>query len=319
MPAKQTKRAVKETPTAVKAKGATSLTPLGETDDLGTSLVPMPKASALSLDVGMIALRDASAIADDETQINQLAKGMTDRRGRAQVALAIAFHKAASHDKGIDLSVSLLNVKEHKSEKNRLGKQLWLAIGLMETKAGKTTWTPEARAMQFEVPGDDKSAIDHKKSVRANFSAMATKAQRVALHALENGIKMERDDTTGLLRLTDGKGKTAVKSHFGEASVLLNEDQNILVTDKKGETAKKKLKAKPSFTEIGRKVGENHGLQIVARKDSRMQTTPLDPIKDLIERCSHMVMAIGKLPADKSKELTAALESLRNAIDVAIG
>ena len=50
------------------------------------------------------------------------------------------------------------------------------------------------------------------------------------------------------------------------------------VTDKKGNTTKKKLKAKTIFTEIGRKVGEAHGLQVVARKESRTATTMVDPI-----------------------------------------
>jgi hypothetical protein len=317
--AKQTvKRTAKETPVAVKAKGATALTALD--DGEGTALVPMPKAGALSLDVGMEALRDVAATVLNTMQMDELRESNESRRGRAQVALAIAFYKAATTDKSIKLADSLLDAKTHKVEKNRLGAQLRLVIGLAKNDGKKTDWTPEARALMMVEKSDDEKTAKAKSSVRSNFSAMMTKAARVALHAVENGIKVERDKETGLLRLSDGNKGSAVKSHFGMSSVLLNEDENVKVLDKKGAVVDtKKLKARPSFTEIMRKVGENHGVAIVQRKDSRAQTTAVDPIKDLIARCTHMVQAIGKLPEEKSEELVAALESLQNAISEALG
>ena len=315
--AKQTvKRAAKATPIAVKAKGTTALTVLD--DDEGTALVPMPKSTALSLDVGMEALRDVAATVTNVMQMDELRESNDKRRGRAQVALAMAFHKAAVADKGINLADSLLDAKTHKAQKNKLGVQLRMVIGLAGPD-GK--WKPEARElMMVDTKTDDERTAKLKQSVRSNFSTMVTKSARVALHAVENGLKVERDKETGLLRLTDGKSGSAVKSHFGMASVLLNEDENVSILDKKGAVVdKKKLKARPSFTEIMRKVGEKHGVAIVQRKDSRAQTTAVDPIKDLIARCGHMVQAIGKLPEEKSEELINALESLQSAISEALG
>jgi hypothetical protein len=314
--AKQTvKRAAKATPIAVKAKGTTAMTALD--DDEGTALVPTLKSTALSLDVGMEALRDVAATVTNVMQMDELRESNDKRRGRAQVALAMAFHKAAVADKSINLADSLLDAKTHKVQKNKLGVQLRMIIGLAGPD-GK--WKPEARALMMVDTSDDERTAKLKASVRSNFSTMVTKSARVALHAVENGLKVERDEETGLLRLTDGKSGSAVKSHFGMASVLLNEDENVDIRDKKGVVVdKKKLKARPSFTEIMRKVGEKHGVAIVQRKDSRVQTTAVDPIKDLIARCGHMVQAIGKLPEEKSEELINALESLQSAISEALG
>jgi len=314
MVAKQAKRATKETPIAVKAKGASALTSL---DDSETALVAMPKASALSRDVGINALREYAAAEVEDGQVKQLAEGVKLRRGRAQVALAIAFYKAAMADKSINLADSLLPAKGNKAAKDKFGAQLRLVVGLSEIKNGKTVWTPEAREIMMAEKSDSAEIAKQKASLRVNFSALMTKSAQVALDAVENGVKFEQDKETGFARITDGKGSASVKKHFGVSSVLLNEDQNAMVTDKKGNETKVKLKALPSFTEILRKVAAAHGKVAKERGDKRVSLA--DPIKDLIERCGHMVMAIGKLPAEKSKELTAALESLRNAIDVAIG
>jgi hypothetical protein len=275
MVAKQTKRATKETPIAVKAKGASALTPL---DGNETALVPMPKNSALSLDVGISALREYAAAEVEDGQVKQLAEGVKLRRGRAQVALAIAFYKAAMADKSIHLADSLLPAKGNKATKDKLSAQLRLVVGLSEIKNGKTVWTPEAREIMMTEKTDSAETAKQKESLRVNFSALMTKSAQVALDAVENGVKFELDPTTGFARITDGKGGTSVKKHFGVSSVVLNEDQNATVTDKKGNETKFKLKALPSFTEIQRKVAAAHGKVAKERGDKRVSLA--DPIKD---------------------------------------
>jgi hypothetical protein len=281
---------------------------------LGSAIVAMPKAGALSLDAGILALRHLAAFADDEQMIGELRSGLESHRGKAQVILAQAVYKAAVADKAIDLSVSLQSDKTHKKEKTILGKQVRLAMGLMVTDGKKTVLTPEADALQNEQPGDDAKTLKRKQSIRSNFSTMLTKSMRVALHAIENNLVMTEEN--GYLRLTDSKksGGKMLK-HFGAASVLLNEDQNAPVVDKKGKPTGlvKPLKVLPSFTEIMRDVGKAHGIDIVPRKDSRVKA--VDPISHLVEVAENLLKAVNNLPADVPEAARKALDALRNAIE----
>ena len=59
-------------------------------EELGTALVAMPKSTALSTEVGMIALNHLTALATDEQMIDELRSGKESHRGKAQVLLAIA-------------------------------------------------------------------------------------------------------------------------------------------------------------------------------------------------------------------------------------
>jgi hypothetical protein len=298
-----------KTPDAVKAKGPSE-------EVLDTALVPMPKSTGLSLDTGIVALRYIAAAQADEDQISQLRKGLEPTRGKAQVLFAMAALKMAINDKTVDLTVSLKSDKTHKREKNILGKQFRLATGLMHKVGDKIVLTDEANAILNVQPGDDSVIAKRKKSIRANFSSQLTRAYRVALHAMESGATMSMD-ASGFLRLTDGRKGNAIKQQFGIASVVLNEDQNQKILDKKGKPINHEpLKVKPSFTEIGRKVGEVHGVKIVPRAESRTKT--VDPIAHLIEVCGNLVKSIEKLPSEIPENARKALESLQNAISKAI-
>jgi hypothetical protein len=283
-------------------------------EDLGTGLVAMPKSTALSTDVGMIALNHLAAMATDEQMIDDLRPGITQHRGKAQVLLAIACHRAGLGDKSINL---LASVNGDKAAKNKLGKQIRLAIGLMVSDGKKTVLTPEADAVLNEQPGDDAKTLKRKKSIRANFSTMLTKSMRVAHHALENNLVIKEEN--GFLRLADTKKSGGVMAkHFGEASVLLNEDQNVPVLDKKGKPtgATKALKVLPSFTEIMREVGKSHGVEIVPRVDSRVKS--VDAATHIIEVAENLQKAITNLPGKAPENVVKALTALRNAIDKVI-
>ena len=305
MAKKATLKATTKVPATAKTKADDSV------EDLGTALVPMPKAGALSTDVGMIALNHLAALATDEQMIDELRTGKESHRGKAQVLLAIACWKAGVADKSINLVHA---VNGNKSQKNLLGKQIRLALGLMVSGSGKTVLTPEANAALNAVPGDDARTLKRKKSIRANFATMLTKSMRVALHAVENNLVVKEEH--GFLRLADSKKSGgAMAKHFGEASVLLNEDQNVPVLDKKGKPtgAVKPLKVLPSFTEVVRAVGKSHGVEIVPRVDSRV--TAVDAVKHIVEVAGNLQKAINNLPAEVPEEVVKALEALRNAID----
>lgn len=288
----------------------------GEEAELSTAIVAMPKAGALSRDVGIQALNYLSALATDEQMIDELREGKESNRGKAQVLLMMACHKAGLADKSINLTHA---VTGNKSQKGILGNQIRLAIGLMNTtEGGKPRLTAEANALLNAVPGDDARALKRKESIRSNFSTMLTKSMRVALHAIENNLIVSEEN--GYVRLTDSKKSAGtVAKHFGAASVLLNEDQNAPVLDKKGKPTGlvKPLKVKPSFTEIMREAGKAHGVAIVQRKDSRV--TSMDPAKHVIEVAGNLLKAINNLPAKVPEEVEKALEALRNAIDTKIG
>jgi hypothetical protein len=283
-------------------------------EDLGTALVAMPKSTALSTDVGMMALNHLSALATDEQMIDELRSGVGSHRGKAQVILAIACHKAGMGDKSINLAHA---VDGNKSQKNLLGKQIRLALGLMVSDGQKTTLTPEAHAALNAMPGDDARTLKRKKSIRANFSTMLTKSMRVALHAIERNLIVKEEN--GFLRLTESKKSDgALVKHFGAASVLLNEDQNAPVLDKKGKSTGlvKPLKVLPSFTEVTRAVGKAHGVEIVARVDSR--TKAVDAVAHVIEVAENLTKAVKNLTAPIPETVTKALTALRDAIDETI-
>ncbi len=298
------------TPIAVKAKGAANL-PVAKRPAIASNIA-MPKANALSLDAGVTALKYIAALSDDERAIEQLEAGVASNRGKAQVTLAYAIWKAAKNDQGINLAAS---VTGDKAEKNKLGKQIRLALGMLhytKTAGGKEVLasTPEVAEIMDATGSDDDATRKRKESIRTNFTTMLTKCMRVALHAIDNDLKVEQ--VNGVLKLTG----PAIKDHFGEASVLLNEQQAQPILDKRGKPTKdlRELKAKPSFTEIMRKAGEAHGKAVTARKDSRTRT--VDPVKYIGDLCSALVKALGgKLPDPMPKPLEDSLNSAYNALD----
>ena len=166
------------------------------------------------------------------------------------------------------------------------------------------------------MPGDDHRTFKRKKSIRTNFSTMITKSMRVALHAIERNLIVKEEN--GVLRLTETKKSDgAVTKHFGSASVLLNEDQNAPVLDKKGKDTGlvKPLKVLPSFTEVVRDVGKSHGVEIVPRVDSRVKA--VDAVTHIVTVAEDITKAINDFPGEMPETVIKALTALRNAIDKA--
>jgi hypothetical protein len=296
------------TPAAVKAAPTTAL------------VLSMPNAKAITADAGMTALRMIAQARANEDQIEalrnetrELVGGGGSSRGKAQVILAMAIYKAGMEDQSMraDLPKVWLDSKKHKSELNYVYKRLKMAIGVARSD-GKDT--DEAFAIQNKVDGDDEATLRRKASIRTNFQTMLGKATKVALHALDNSIVLSQDKNTGLLRIADGKRGDAVKKHFGESSVILNEDQNYKVLDKKGQVINvKPLKAKPSFTEVMREAGTAHGVTVEARTDSR--TKAVSTNDHIIRVAGDLQKAVEKLPDEVPAAVQKALEALTNAIE----
>ena len=153
---------------------------------MSTAIVAMPKATALSTDVGIQALNYLSALATDEQMIDELRDGMESNRGKAQVLLRWRATRPAWADKSIN------------SDARRDRQQV--AEGNFRQPNPSGNWpyefdrwseaslTPEANAVLNAMPGDDARALKRKKSIRANFSTMLTKSMRVALHAIESNL-----------------------------------------------------------------------------------------------------------------------------------
>jgi len=314
MAAKQAVKTAKApTPNAVKAKGAANM----PKEDAATSaaLIPVVNPKALSVDVGPKVLQTLAAYSRDERQVRELQQSMEAKRYDALSNLTAAIVKAATADKTIKLDVIFAGSK---LDKIKLNNQLGIALGFKSVmtvgKAGaekkRVEWAPSV-ADYVKPQKDDPEDIGRQKStVRTNFAHMLTKCTQAAIGIIDDGIKVNMDKATGTLLLSG----PAVKSHFGEATVLLNEKQTVKTLDKKGNvTGEKKLKVKPSFTEIARRAAEAHGKVHAKRVDSR--TVTVDPQKHVTELCNLLVKSLEKLTGEPSEGLKKALESAASAID----
>jgi hypothetical protein len=290
---------------------APELKPKGKAPAEAALAVTMPNAKAVSKDAGLIALKYVAAYADDALQIEDLEKGIESNRYKAQSTLVYALWNAGIQDKSINLADSFGS----EAEKNRLGKQVRLALGMATLGAkNKIVWKPDVAKLMLKDDGDDERTLRRKESIRSNFSTMLTKSMRVALDAIESGHKVEMDKQFNTLRLTGPQ----IEKHFGLPSIVLNEDQNTApVFSKQGKvTGTKVLKKRPSFTEMARRAAEAHGKTLIVRKDSRTQA--LDPIKHLVGVCGDLVKAIAKLPKPVPADAKTALEGVNNAIDAVL-
>lgn len=286
------------------------------------ALVPfMPDAKAITANAGITALRMLAQAAMNRQQINKLQEEVeslvgpgNSHRGKAQVGLAMAVYAGGQVDPV--LRADLPKVwSDSKRDLNYIYARVKMATGL--TKADGSD-VEEARTILSEQPGDSAEDIKRKASIRTNFQTMLNKATKVALHALDNGIVLSVDKGTGLLRLTDGKKGDAVKKHFGETSVILNENQNIKVKQGKAEV-EKKLKVKPSFTEVMREAGVSHGVKVIPRQDSRTKTVSL--AEQIVRVAEDLVKTLEKAPTAvlANDNVSKALKALFNAIEKVTG
>jgi hypothetical protein len=289
--------------------------PEAEKPTPGASLVPVLKSTALSLDIGpkvVAILADAARFAEESEELKRSAKEK-DYEGLKLMTMGIV--RAARADSSIDLSAVFGEAKD--AGKVRLNNQLYFAMGYkapMDVGKGKVrfTWTPNV-APFVEAESDADPARVKKNTVRSNLAHLLTKCIHTAIHIVENKVEVKEDKKSGTLLLS---GPT-IKQHFGEASVLLNEKQNVQTLNRKGEvTGTKPLKAKPSYSEIARLGAEAHGKKFEKRVDSR--AVGQDPHKHIADLCASMVKALEKMPKPLNDVSRKALESAQSAIEAVL-
>lgn len=294
-----------------------------------TAMVVAPvNSKAIQAQAGISALRMVAQAVQNDAVIAKLRKDNLDMlgvssesgRGKAQVTAAMGIYMAAKIDPSLytDLPNTWLKIgkdgeKGNKSKVNNLNARLRVALGLEDVHGTKT---PEAAQLYGDMATDTPEDAARKESIRTKFAAIIGKAAKVALDALDNGIILSVDKPTGLLVQTDDKkGSGAVKQRFGQSSIVLNEDQNFKVADKKGKVTETKLKALPSFTEILRQAAKDHDVKFETRADMRLSQMSTE--KWIIEAATKLATSVGNIKDIEkvSKELREALNKLYDVLD----
>jgi hypothetical protein len=277
-----------------------------------------PKAMQVSIGPTVVA-NLAQSLADID-KANELFDRGEKKRWDSLAALTLGIYNAVIADKGIDLASV---TTDDKRRKNILFDQLGIALGTREAflddKGKQIITTAKAVQQYFPGPKEDRNSPEYKRKdqLRANFTTNLKKCAIAALGLVERNIKPEIDKESGTLLITG----PAVKEHFGQSEVLLNEKQTVETTVKKRgkeETVKTELKAKPSFTELGRIGAAATGTVLATRKDSRATVVPkVDTETAIVGQADTFVRTLAKLDTASSK-VRAALEKVRSAIDVVL-
>jgi len=276
---------------------------------LSVALVPMVKSTALSVDVGPLVAKMMLDASRADQQSVELRKSGEAKRYDGLMLMTEAIAKASKADDSIDLGSVFLDAKD--VSKAKLYNQVYVALGykapvVVKDKA-RLDWAPAV--LDIMKPGAADPEKKQKESIRTNLATQIGKCIQGAIFLVENKVKTKTDKATGTLEISG----PAVQKHFGEASVLLNEKQNVQIKDRKGNViGSKDLKAKPSFSEIARLGAESHGKVFTKRVDSRAVAT--DPNKFFVGVCDSLVKALEKGPT-LDDAATKALESLQSAIE----
>jgi len=308
-------RRTKQVPDAVKAQGAKAM-PKAESRELA---IVMPKAGAMSADIGIKVAELMVQTVRADLQIRELSEAKRDKSYEVQAWLTAAFVKAQKADSTIRLELSL---SEDEKAIEALNQKLYIATGLksvqMVGEAGaqkpRVDWMPGkiAEMLKINKKTDPEAVQKQKGTFRTNLAHQFKKAQQAALMLIDKDVKFTSQE--GTLRISG----PAVMAAYGSPSVLLNEKQTQQVFDKKGKvTGETKLKAKPSFTDIARRASEARGKVVNRRIDSRVKTT--DPNKYVVELAGYLQKALEGLKVELSDDATKALESVQSAIETALG
>jgi hypothetical protein len=321
--AKQTvKQAAKEVPAAVKAKGAAIAA-----KEEGTSIEPVLSSKALSMNIGPMVLNWARERIQDEDALQSLQTALQDKEYNLMSAVTMGIVKVMEVEKKSPPDLNICTVvaadSKIKAQKEALNNVFFKAFGLKETrligKEGKQKsrfmWTEQASELFQPTRNDDQSVRDKKNTLRSNFVKLLSKCEQSALAIIEKKIKMELDKKAGTLLLSG----PAIQARYGQSSVLLNEKQSQPSVDKKGNVGLPvKLKAKPSFTDIGRIAMEARGKTLGTRAQSRanqiIEAPSLDPAVAVKQMCTSFVKFLQKLPGELTDDMRKQLESVESAL-----
>jgi hypothetical protein len=270
---------------------------------------------ALSLDLGERVVREWGEVRENEEEIKRLDAISAPKRYDTLKSLTVAFCKAATADKSINLKDFHA---EDKKTVEAVKRKLEVAIGIRVVSASPdgATITPYAPwcAQYFPMPGEDKKQpeIKEKETFRGNFGAVFKKAALAAHGILAKNITVT-EDSSGFLKL-EGK---AVQQHFNADSVLLNEKKDVVIgTDSSGKKRTHTLKATPSYTELGRLSAMEVGKELRTRGQTGMSFTSIQggaTDEDMLKAIASFQSAIAKIQKP-SDALKTALKGLQNTI-----
>jgi hypothetical protein len=301
-------------------------------------IVPLKK-SALSLDVGP---RVIHAMFSAEARVGQLVEELHTLRGvkryeqLSELTLAVA--KAARADTSIDLAATYSGDKK---AMERLNDQLGIALGFREIKGTvdrngltyEAVVTAKAVGDCFPLPGETRDTVknfDQKNTFRSNFMTQLKKCAQAAHGLIEQKIEAKLDTKSGTLMISG----PAVKKHFGQDRVLLDERQTIGTGD-----AAVKLSEKPSFQALANIGAATQGVAPAAPGAGGAQhrgkqsgtvggTLAQQAVKvaevtgkesldaAIVTICKALRTALEKTQGALSKGAAAALEETKNAIEV---
>jgi len=295
------------------------------------------RKSALSLDVGP---RVINALFHSEQRLSELTEEMHALKGAKRyeqlTALTLAIQKAAKADSSIDLTIAYSGDTKAMA---RLNDQLGVALGFREVKLGEpdkngiaydVVVTSQAVKDAFPMPGEnEKNCVNfaRKNTFRSNFMTQLKKCTQAAHALVEKGIEAKFDEKAGTMMISG----PAVKKHFGQERVLLDEKKTVGTGD-----AKVELSEKPSFTALanigGAAVGasaatgaggaQHRGNQpgTVAgtlAKEAQAAATGKESVDAaIVIICKSLHTALTKASATLSKAAIGALEEVANAIEV---
>ena len=296
------------------------------------------KKTALSLDVGPRVIHALfktevrkSEITEELAQINRM-------KGYEQLSeLTSAIVKAATADHGIDLTVTFSGDTK---QMEKLNDKLGIALGFREVKTAtdKNGIQYEAVVVSpsvadcFPMPGETEEncpTFTRKKTFKSNFITQLKKCAMAAHAIIDQKIVTKYDAKAGTLLISG----PAVKKHFGQERVLLNEKKTVGEGD-----AKVELSEKPSFTALANIGGASHGVApapgaggahhrgnqpgtvggTLASAASKASTVTGKEGLDaaIITICKSLNTALDKMKEPLSKHAIASLEEVKNTIEV---
>jgi hypothetical protein len=293
------------------------------------------KRSALSVDVGP---RVIHALWNNSSREMEITDELNQLQGRKQYEqlsqLTMAIIKAARADKSIDLSVLY---EGEKKAMEKLNNQLGIALGFREVKSEpdkngvvyESVVTSASVGDCFPMPGETETNttdFNRKRTFRSNFLTQLKKCAMGAHSAIEQNIDVKFDEKAGTLLISG----PAVKKHFGQERVLLDERKTVGLGD-----ARVELSEKPSFTSLGH-IGAaalgvasvtgagNHrtrqagtvGGTLAAGAAKAAEVTGKESLDAaILTICKSLRTALEKTK-ELSKNAVAALEETKNAIEV---
>ena len=312
-----TKAQVKGSP----AKVAATKAQVKDAPEEGSKEVAVIKLNqkALSTDIGEAIVKQFAEAYELDANIAVMKVKSENTKHLMLSQMTTAILKAANADDAVDLS---LVFSGDQKKMNFLNDQLLIAMGVREqVNVAKNGKEPKLKvqytdkvAGYFPSAKDDKDSDEYKRknNMRSNFVAVLKRAAQSAYGMIEEGIEAKFDKKANTLQIT---GK-AVKKHFGQESVLLNEKQTVTVGT--GDKAQKvKLAAKPSFSEIANIGAAHAGKTLQSRKEqgtSGKGTNVTDADGALIAIAGEFHKALNLFKGVPSDKLRAELAKVGNAI-----